>query len=130
MESDHKKILVIDDDAQIREVAVSVLDTLGYEACSAKDGETAIELYQQAMDAQQSFDVVIMDLIIPYGMSGKETIIVLKQINPNVKAIISSGYSSDPAILDYKEYGFSGAICKPYRIDEIAQIIQQVLDQE
>jgi CheY-like chemotaxis protein len=130
MYSDHKKILIIDDDAQIREIAVNVLKTLGYKAYSANDGETAIELYQQAMDANQSFDAVILDLTIPYGMGGKETIIELKKIDPNVKAIISSGYSSDPVILEYKKYGFSGAINKPYRIEELAQIIKQVLDDE
>jgi len=130
MDSDHKKILIIDDDARIRDITVNVLKTLGYKAYSANDGETAIEFYQQAMDANQSFDAVILDLTIPNGMGGKETIIELKKIDPNVKAIISSGYSSDPVILEYKKYGFCGAINKPYRIEEISQIIKQVLDDE
>ncbi len=130
MDSDRTKILVVDDDAQIRDVSINVFKMLGYEACSAKDGAAAIELYKQAMDANQSFDVVIMDLTIPGGMGGKETIIELKKINPKVKAIISSGSSCDPTILEYKKHGFCAAINKPYRIKEIKQVLLQVLEQE
>jgi len=103
------------------------LTMLGYEVDFAKDGKEAIELYKKAKESGKSFDVVIMDLTIPGGMGGKETVKKLLEINPDVKAIVSSGYSSDPIMAEYKSYGFSGVVVKPYNTVGLSRVVADVL---
>lgn len=122
-----EKILVMDDEEIIREVTSEILDNLGYRVAVCCDGEEAIELYNQAVQAVDPFDVVIMDLTIPGGMGGEQAIKKLQQINPEVKAIVSSGYSNDPIIANYSNYGFSGCVVKPYRGEELNEALCAVL---
>ena len=89
----------------------------------AKDGNEAIDLYRQAMSGGELFDAVIMDLTVPGGMGGLETMAVLRRIDPLVKAIISSGYTNDPVMSDYKQHGFCGFVAKPYKFDELAEVL-------
>ncbi|MCL5935739.1 MAG: PAS domain S-box protein, partial [Firmicutes bacterium] len=117
------RILIMDDEEDIRKTAGQILTGFGYEVEYAGDGTEAIELYRIARDAGQSFDVVIMDLTIPGGMGGREAIQKLMEIDPGVKAIVSSGYSSDPVMANHKEYGFSGVIAKPYHIEELNRLL-------
>jgi DNA-binding NarL/FixJ family response regulator len=88
----------------------------------ARNGEEAIALYQE-----RAYDVVMLDLTIPGGMGGKETIKELLKIDPNVKAIVSSGYSSDPIMGEYQQYGFKDVIAKPYGIEELGEVIHCVI---
>ncbi len=120
------RILVMDDKDEIRKTVGKMLTHLGYETEFAKDGVEAIDLYKKAKDAGQPFDIVIMDLTIPGGMGGKEAIQKLIAIDHGVKAIVSSGYSSDPIMANYKEYGFKGVITKPYTIKELNEILLNV----
>jgi CheY-like chemotaxis protein len=122
-----KRILVMDDEEILREVIGQILEQMGYEVELSRDGVEAIELYKKAMESHQPFEVVIMDLTIPGGMGGKETLRRLLEINPQVKAIVSSGYSNDPIMADYKQYGFSGVISKPYKIEELSQTLRKVI---
>jgi DNA-binding NarL/FixJ family response regulator len=78
----------------------------------------------------QPFDVVIMDLTIPGGMGGKEAIKKLLEIDPKVKAIVSSGYSTDPVMADFRSYGFSGVAVKPYNIEELSEILDKVIKEK
>lgn len=121
------KILVMDDDKDIREFLGEVLNILGYDAELAKDGEKAIELYKKAKESAQPFDAVIIDLTIRGGMGGKETIQKLINIDPEVKAIVSSGYSNDPIMSDFRKYGFSAVITKPYTIEELNEILNKII---
>lgn len=121
------QILLMDDEDYIRRVAPQMLKMMGYTVIPAKNGEEAIQLYKQALESGRAFDAVILDLTVPGGMGGKETIQSLLSIDKNVKAIVSSGYSTDPVMSNYNRYGFKKAVKKPYRIEEISEAIQSVL---
>lgn len=124
------RILVVDDEESIREVAAEMLSYCGYEVVLVKDGAEAIKLYKQEREAGSPFDVVIMDLTIPGGMGGKEAITKLSTIDPIVKVIASSGYSNDPIMANFRKYGFSGAIAKPYKIKELSKIVHNVISSD
>lgn len=121
------RILVMDDDLLIRSTINDLLERLGYEVEFASNGEEAIKLYSESLDTEKIIDIVIMDLTIKGGMGGKETITELKKINSNVKAIISSGYSDDLVISNYKEYGFLNVILKPYNINQLSSVLHSTL---
>lgn len=121
------KILVMDDEAMIRKLAGNVLGKMGFETAFACNGEEALAAYETAMTAGEPFDLVILDLTVKGGMGGKETIRQLRLMDPDVKAIVSSGYSNDPGVVHYTEHGFCGVVAKPYRIDEIRQKLEEIL---
>ena len=125
----HARILVMDDDAMITEISQAMLEDLGYEVVLAAEGETAIQRYQEAMVQGRKIDLVIMDLTIIGGMGGQETIKQLIKIDPQVNALVSSGYSNDDVMAHYKRYGFKGTISKPYTQQVLATAIQTVLIQ-
>lgn len=122
------KILVMDDEEQVRYLLGTLLKRLGYEVGLAPDGAAAVEMYSNAMKASMPYDAVVLDLTVPGGMGGKETMAKLIELDPNVKAIVSSGYSVDSLMADFKGYGFKGVINKPYKVkdlgDELARIIR------
>ena len=120
------RILMMDDEDIIRELASDMLTNLGYEVITAVNSAEAIKLYRGAMESGRPFDAVILDLTVPGGMGGKESIQKLMEIAPDVKAIISSGYSNDPILANFREYGFKGAVAKPYEIRELSEILHRV----
>lgn len=124
------KILIMDDEPIILTVTKELLNHLGYSVETATNGETAIEIYKKALQENQRFDVLILDLTIPAGMGGKETIKKLLEIDPHIKALVSSGYSNDPIMADYQHYGFKGVITKPYNARELSNSLQQLLKGE
>jgi len=85
------------------------------------------ELFRVAMDSGEPFDVVILDLTIQMGMGGKDTILRLSEIDPDVKGIVATGYSNDPVVSNYQEYGFKGALTKPYTTEELSQVLHDVI---
>lgn len=121
------RILVMDDEEIVRTVASEILSYLGYEVDLAHDGLEALEAYRKAKVSGNSFAAVIMDLTVPGGMGGKETVRKLLEMDPQVKAIVSSGYSNDPIMSDFERAGFCGVIPKPYKIREIGEVLQTVL---
>ena len=121
------RILIMDDEEMVRSVCKMMLAQMGHEVALSKNGEEALELYQEAAQNANKFDLVIMDLTIPGGMGGKEAVKRILAINPGAKVIVSSGYSNDPVMASCKEYGFCSAIVKPYRLKELAKVINQVL---
>jgi len=121
------RILVMDDEAMIRKLAGNMLGKLGFETEFACNGEEAVDAYEQAMGAGLPFDLVILDLTVKGGMGGKDTIRRLRELDPDVKAIVSSGYANDPGVTHFAEYGFCGVVAKPYRFDEIRQQLKTVL---
>ena len=112
----------------IRDFAILVLNRLGYEAEVSIDGAEAIELYKKAMESGEPFDVVILDLTNQFGMGGKKTIQKLLEIDPHVKGIVSTGYSDDVVVTDFRKYGFCGALTKPYTIDELGKALNEVMN--
>ena len=124
------KILVMDDEENIRDVAGEILEYLGFEVEFAGDGNEAVELYKKAREDGVPFITVIMDLTIPGGMGGKETIRILREYDENITAIASSGYSNDPIMADYMGYGFSGVITKPYMVSDLERVLNEVLSRK
>ena len=113
------RVLFMDDEDLVRKVAGSILMRLGYDFVASQNGFEAINMYKQAMDSGYPFDVVILDLSVKSGLGGLGTIKALKALDPHVKAIVSSGFSNDPVMTRFKEYGFKGALPKPYKIEDI-----------
>ncbi len=124
------KILVMDDEEIILSLAGDILGYLGYEVALADSGEEAIGKFKKARDSGEPYDLLIMDLTIPGAMGGKEAIALLLRIDPRVKAIVSSGYSNDPVLADYRKHGFSGVVTKPYRVTELSQIVYEVIKKD
>ena len=121
------KILILEDEDTVRKVAGQMLTYLGYEVEFAKEGIKAIELYKKAKDSKRPFDVVIMDITIPGGMGGEEAVWKLREIDPEVKAIVSSGYSNSPVMTEYEWFGFNEVIAKPYEINDLSETIYRVI---
>ena len=121
------KILVMDDEEMIRDLAGAILTHLGYDAEFAENGEQAIAQYEKAKATDKPFDAVLMDLTIRGGMGGQEAVAILRSMDPTVRAIVSSGYSHDPVMAEYRNYGFVGVLSKPYQIEELSEVLQRVL---
>ena len=104
-----------------------MLTGCGYEVSCAEDGHQAIEMYKKRIGAGEAYSAVLIDLTIPGSMGGSEIVNALQNIDPNVKAVITSGYSNDPVMVEYEKYGFVGRIPKPYRTNELYRVFQNVL---
>ena len=122
-----ERVLIMDDEEAVREVAEGILNSIGCEIALAQDGTEALELYLKAREAGRPFDVVILDLTVSGGMGGMETIKKLVEIDKDVKAIVSTGYSNDPVMAEYRKYGFSGALSKPYKLQEFNEVLSLVI---
>jgi len=123
-----KRILLMDDQQMLREATGLMLASLGYEAALAEDGETAVAMYREAMEGGRKFDLVILDLVIPGGIGGKEVVGMLRQLDPELKAVISSGYTNDPVVENYARYGFDDALSKPYSLSELGDKLDKMLN--
>lgn len=121
------RILLMDDEEMIRNVAGEILEYIGYKVEFAAGGQEAIDLYNRGIEEGKPFDLVIMDLTIPGGMNGKDAIIELLKSDPGIKVIVSSGYSNDPILSDYEKYGFKGVAVKPYKVTELSHIVYGVI---
>ena len=121
------KVLVMENEEALCDVIEGILLHFGYDVVFASDGIQAISVYQHAKDMHAPFDAIIMDLTIPGGMGGKEAIERLLELDPEVKAIVASGYANDPIMADYRAYGFVSCIAKPYRTDTLAKTLRDVI---
>jgi CheY-like chemotaxis protein len=114
----------MDDEPMIRDAGGEMLGHLGYQVAVAENGEEAVRLYAEARAQGRGFAAVIMDLTVPGGL---EALRRLEDLDPEVAAIVSSGYSNDPIMGDYRKHGFRGVVAKPYRIQELAEAVKEVL---
>ncbi len=121
------KILIMDDEELVSAVAGEMLRNLGYQVELSSDGDETIERYKKAKEDNVPFDIVIMDLTIQGGMGGADAIKKLREMDPNVKAIVSSGYSNDPIMSNFTEFGFKGVITKPYRLSDLSDVVNSVM---
>ena len=121
------RVLAMDDDPLLRDLLQHMLAVLGYEVTVAEDGAAAIQRYQEAREAGQPFDAVILDLTVPRGMGGAETIRRLRELDPEVRALVSSGYSNDPVMAHWQDHGFRATVPKPYTRRELALALEQTL---
>jgi len=122
------RILILDDDDSVKLIAGRIINALGYETEFTSEGHETIDLYRSALHAGLPFDAVIMDLTIPGGLGGHEAVKELIEIDPNVKAIVSSGYADDPIMTEFDTYGFCGVVAKPYRVQELSQALADALN--
>jgi two-component system, cell cycle sensor histidine kinase and response regulator CckA len=121
------RVLIMDDEEMIREVAGEIVRQLGYDVSLAEDGMEAAEIYKSALHEGRRFDAVILDLTVPGGMGGTETLAKLIKIDPEVKAIVSSGYSGDSIMSDYSTHGFKAVLPKPYDPKRLSQVLAMVI---
>ncbi len=123
------KILVMEDQKVIRKSIVRMLNYIGYEVEEAEEGKYAIELYKKAQMKNDPFDIILMDLTIQKGLGGNDTSKILFEYEPEIKIVISSDYSNDPVIANYREYGYKNVIIKPYTIYQLSSVIHSVLSE-
>lgn len=121
-------LLLMDDEAGILETTSDILRHLGYTVTTAQDGEEAVKCFEEAVKEKHPFDGVILDLTVPGRMGGEETFNRLRELDPSVKVVVSSGYLNDPVVRNPKKFGFFGAITKPYRVDELSRVLQELLN--
>ena len=119
---------MMDDDEMVREVVGEMLIRLGHKVSLASDGKEAIKLFREAAKSDKRFGLLIMDLTIPGGMGGKETIQEILKIDRAAKVIVSSGYCNDPIMANHKDHGISLALAKPFILEDLARAIGQVID--
>jgi two-component system, cell cycle sensor histidine kinase and response regulator CckA len=124
----HQRILVMDDEASIRDLTSQLLGTLGYEVTAVPDGLEAVKTYERALRRGENFQAVILDATIRGGMGGVATIERLRSVDPNVTAIICSGYSDEAALSEFLTYGFRGALPKPFTRGELADALQRAFE--
>ncbi len=122
------RILVVDDEQMVLKIAEKLLLYMGYEVITTQTGEEAVWLYRQAMESGKPFDVVILDLSMDSGMGGTDVMEEMRAIDPDVKAIISSGYLHDPVIMNFENYGFAGILTKPYDPKELDEKLQNIIN--
>lgn len=116
----------MDDEEMVGEIACQLIAHLGYEAIHVKDGREAVDEYLRRFEAGNTYAVVIMDLTIPGGMGGKEAVGEILKIDPDAKVLVSSGYSTDPIMANFGEYGFSGVINKPFDLMAIKSVLESM----
>ena len=121
------RVLFMDDDPDIRDLAGAILGLIGYEATLTAEGGETLAVYQAARAEGRPFAAVILDLTIPGGMGGKETIRRLREVDPGVRAIVSSGYSNDAVIADFRAHGFMAMVAKPYRMEDLARALTEAI---
>ncbi len=119
------RVLVMDDDPLLQECAGELLHELGYDVVVVSDGLEAVEVYKREARLQRPFDAVILDLLVRDGMGGKEAMRKLLEIDPHVKAIVSSGYSSDTVMANPEKHGFSAVLNKPFTMEKLASVLDQ-----
>jgi two-component system cell cycle sensor histidine kinase/response regulator CckA len=118
----------MDDEPMVAEVIKVMLERLKCRASWAKDGQEAVRMYARASHTDDPFDAVILDIIVPAGMGGKEAATKLLEIDPNARLIVSSAYSNDPLMAEHKTHGFRGCLAKPYNHHELEQVLKTVLE--
>jgi CheY-like chemotaxis protein len=121
------RILVMDDDRQMRETMALMLSLTGYESADAEEGGEALKKFDAARESGRPFDLVFLDIRVPHGMGGRETLAELIKRDPTVRAIASSGHTDDPVMLDFLGNGFVGALPKPFKIDALRSALGTIL---
>jgi two-component system cell cycle sensor histidine kinase/response regulator CckA len=124
----NRRVLVMDDEPAIRDLTSQLLSTLGFDATAVPDGQSAVQTYEHALRRGENFQAVILDATVRGGMGGLATIERLRGLDPNVTAIVCSGYSDEAALSQFFAYGFRGALPKPFSRTELADVLQRAFE--
>ncbi len=124
------RLLIMDDEVYVRDIAKEIFEDFGFKVATATDGADAVQLYKEAMESAEPFDFVILDLTIPGGMGGYRTLQKLQELDPEIKAMVTSGYSSDPIMSNYRHYGFVGRLKKPFKRNDIGRVLTTIICEE
>lgn len=108
-------------------MVTTLLEKMGFSVTAVREGGAVLREYTRAQQSGRPFDVVLMDLTVPGGMGGRDAMEALRKMDPGVKAVVSSGYSSDPVLANYREHGFRGRVVKPYRAADLAKVLREVM---
>jgi len=119
------QILLLDDEEMILETTSWILEHLGYKVDPVNDGAAALTAYRHSLEQNRPYDLLIFDLTIPGGMGGIETLKKILELNPKARAIVSSGYSNDPAMANFTDYGFIDCIAKPYTVGKLSEVLNR-----
>lgn len=121
------RVLIMDDERSIRDLSRDLLSLCGFKTESVPNGTEAVREYKRALEEGKPYHIIIMDLTIPGGMGGREAITRILDMDPTVRAIVSSGYSTDPVMANYQKYGFKGKLIKPFNLEDLQREINRVL---
>jgi CheY-like chemotaxis protein len=121
------RVLVMDDERNLLRLVAAVLQAQGMTVDLAVDGAEAVEAYASALAAGARYDLVLLDLTVPGGLGGVGALAELRRLDPGVRAVVSSGYSDDPVLADYRAHGFVGRVVKPFTADELERAVQAAL---
>jgi len=121
------RILILDDEKDVLDVCGRMLKSMGLSCVATTDGKQTLEMYESAQSVGMEFDAVIMDLTVPGGMGGQEAVQLMLEINPRAQVIVTSGYSHDPVMANYRQYGFQAALKKPFDKADLKGVLAQVL---
>ncbi|MCX5812051.1 MAG: PAS domain S-box protein [Proteobacteria bacterium] len=127
LSTDTFRVLIMDDEPQIRAIERAYLERLGYDVTDVKDGQEALDTYRKALHSGAPFDLVLLDLTVRQGLGGQFAMEWMLKIDPSIKAIIASGYVDDPVIVNYADYGFQGALKKPFKRKEVKNLVEKIL---
>ncbi len=120
------KILIMDDEVEFRNTLIRLFKSYGYLAIGAKDGSEAIKLLRNSNAHDNSYAAALLDLTIPNGMGGEETLKEIKKFNPHLPIFVMSGYADNSIMADPEKYGFAGSLNKPFKSDELIEILQAI----
>ena len=123
------RVLILDDEVGVRETMAEMLKLHGLQVETAETGEEALKIFTEALKRGEPFDLVILDLTVPGGLGGKELLPRLRELHPEVRAIVASGYSADPVMSYFERYGFNGVLVKPFSAKDMLEVVKQVLDE-
>lgn len=124
------RVLVMDDEESVRATALRMLEKMGFTVTCSREGEEAVAAVEEVMASGDRFRFAIMDLTVPGGMGGKDALVRVKEIDPELRVIVSSGYSNDPVMANYREYGFDAVMVKPYRFEDMNRVISGLMGEE
>jgi two-component system cell cycle sensor histidine kinase/response regulator CckA len=123
------RVLIMDDEEGVRDLATTVLRRMDLDVTAVADGESALHEFEIARNAGRPHALLIVDLTIPGGMGGKETVEAVRKLDPTVPAIVTSGYSSDPVLTKYESYGFQAVVAKPFEVLTLANAVRRFIPQ-
>jgi CheY-like chemotaxis protein len=133
MESEAKealKVLLMDDDRAVLDIGARLLEHLGCRVTAVESGEQAVEAFREEFAAGDCYDLVVLDINVPGGLGGEGTLTVLREIDPRVPVLASTGYSDSQSVKSYKQFGFAGCISKPYTLEQLKHEISRAVEDQ